>query len=485
MQKIQIDSNNNKVNVYAAPSGAALQNDYIVKVRAIGDEEWITVPTYQVKVDMHDVRYASMAYFDFAGSVEVEVSGPFYICEAVVRPLSYNIVPENDTKKIRFRLDRPMNVSVELNKNRYHNLHLFAGDIDDLADKKASSKYLKIEGSLQKAGFIGPDIFETAEFKSKKKIWLTPGIYYVDECLMDIPSDTEIYMEGGAIIIGGFICRNVRNIKIWGRPVFYQARFERFNGVNGIRLSHSEDIILENIIFINPCHYTVHMGQCQKIQIHNIKSFSCEGWSDGIDMMSCQHVHIQGGFLRTSDDCIAIYGSRWDNHGDSSDIVVEDIVLWADVAHPTMIGTHGDHEHEGDTISDIHFRDIDILEHNEPQAGYLGCLAINAGDKNTVDNVTYENINIEPFLHGKVIDIQVRWNKDYNPAPGKLIQNIRISNIYYHGEDEIPSYIGGYDDDMVVRDVHISNYIRNGHRCRSMDEANIKLGRYTDRVGID
>ncbi|MCR4618693.1 MAG: hypothetical protein K5669_10995 [Lachnospiraceae bacterium] len=488
MQRMQTDDVSSLVKVYAAPSGAVLQNNYKVRVRAVGENEWRDLPTYRVKVDMHDVRYAEMAYFDFSGKAEVEVSGPFYICEAVVRPLAAGIDIENDTKRVRFTLDRPVNISIELNKDRYHNVHLFAGMIDEHApdnDEKEAFKYTKLEGDLSKPGFIGPDVFESPEFLNKRKLWITPGIYYVDECVMDIPGDSEIYVEGGGIIIGGFRCQNAENVKIWGRPVFYQAGFERFNGINGIRLSFSKNIVLENIIFVNPCHYTVYMGGCENVYINNVKSFSCEGWSDGIDMMSSRHIRIEGGFLRTSDDCIAIYGSRWKYYGDCYDIVVQNIVLWADVAHPTMIGTHGDHKGNGDRISGICFRNLNILEHNEPQAGYLGCMAINAGDKNIIEDVTYENINIEPFLHGKVIDLQVRWNKDYNPAPGGGIKNITFRNIYYHGDNEVTSVINGYDESRKVENITIVNFVRNGLRCRDFGGANIKVGRHTKNVVID
>lgn len=479
MPRIKADKRNT-VKVYAAPSGAVLQKDYLLKVRAVGEDEWQEVPIYKVKVDMHDVRDASMAFFDFEGETEIEVSGPFYIAEAVVRPLSRNITPENDTKKIRFRLDKPENLSVELNKNRYHNLHLFAGKIDGLN----AEEYLKIRGNPQKANFLSADVFDDPEFKEKRKLYLTPGVYYVSECVMRIPSDTEIYAEGGVVIIGAFICEKAENIKIWGRPVFYQAGFERFSGINGIRISHSKNVTLRGAMFINPAHYTAFLGESEDVVIEDIKSFSCEGWSDGIDMMSCKNVQIRGGFLRTSDDCIAIYGSRWDNHGNSSNVLIDGTVLWADVAHPTMIGIHGDHAHSGDKISDIHFSNIDILEHNEPQAGYLGCMTINAGDKNTVEDVTYENINIEPFLHGKVIDIQVRWNKDYNPAPGKLIRGITFNNINYLGDGEVTSVINGYDAKLLVKNVSISHYVRNGVECKSFDEANIKVGRYTQDIRL-
>ncbi|WHX47775.1 hypothetical protein QNH46_16705 [Paenibacillus woosongensis] len=105
--------------------------------------------------------------------------------------------------------------------------------------------------------------------------------------------------------------------------------------------------------------------------------------------MASSDVEIDDVFLRTSDDCIAIYGTRWDYRGGTSRVKVRNSVLWADVAHPIMIGTHGDYEKEGDTIEDIVFENLDILEHHEPQENDWGAMAINAGDKNTVRNVRY------------------------------------------------------------------------------------------------
>lgn len=123
---------------------------------------------------------------------------------------------------------------------------------------------------------------------------------------------------------------------------------------------------------IDPPHYSIFIGQSEQIVIDNFKSFSTRGWSDGIDIMSSSEVRIQDVFMRNSDDCIAIYGSRWDFYGDTRNISVRDSILWADVAHPLMIGTHGDHERNGDTIESIVFANIDILNHHEPQENYWG-----------------------------------------------------------------------------------------------------------------
>ena len=239
-------------------------------------------------------------------------------------------------------------------------------------------------------------------------------------------------------------------------------------------------------MFINPPHYTVSLGDCAQVTVRGVKSFSCEGWSDGIDMMSCRDVTLEQCFLRTSDDCVAVYGSRWDNFGDSRNILVRDMALWADVAHPLMIGTHGDHAHDGDIIEHITFENIDILEHHEFQAGYLGAMAINAGDKNLVRDVVCRNIRIEPFEHGKVLDFQVRWNKDYNPAPGRGIEHILLEDIdIISGDGEEPSVIAGYSEEFVVRDVVIRRMYRDGKPVCDLAQANIQTGAFAKDILLE
>ena len=78
---------------YPTPEGAVLQKDFQIRVRAAGQVEWQEVSCYQVKVDMHEVRCASMAYFDFSQEAEVEITCPalFFIYQVDVRPLSAGI----------------------------------------------------------------------------------------------------------------------------------------------------------------------------------------------------------------------------------------------------------------------------------------------------------------------------------------------------------------------------------------------------------
>jgi Glycosyl hydrolases family 28 len=220
-------------------------------------------------------------------------------------------------------------------------------------------------------------------------------------------------------------------------------------------------VIIDGLIFINPTHYTVYGGQSKNLTIKNIRAFSDKGWSDGIDLMSCSDVLVDGVFMRNSDDCIALYGHRWNFYGDATNITVQNSTLWADVAHPILIGTHGDPEHP-DTIGNIVFTNIDILNHDEPQIGYQGCMSINVSDENLARDIRFENIRVEDFEQGQLVNLRVAYNKKYAHAPGRGIQNILFKDITYNGSHANPSIISGYNETRAISNVVFENLVING-----------------------
>ena len=125
------------VVTYPAPAEAALLDHFAVEVRAAGtDDAWQPVSVYRVKVDevvetRHKVTDSSMAYFDFDGEAEVRVvSRNRHVESARVRPSSYEIVPAVSGDTLTFTLDRPRQLSVEVNGEIFDNLQLFANPID-------------------------------------------------------------------------------------------------------------------------------------------------------------------------------------------------------------------------------------------------------------------------------------------------------------------------------------------------------------------
>ncbi len=98
---------------------------------------------------------------------------------------------------------------------------------------------------------------------------------------------------------------------------------------------------------------------------------------------------------------------------------------------------------------------MDILKRHELQHAYLGCLTINADDKNTVRHVLFENIRVEHIEHGKLLDVQVKFNPDYNPAPGWLIETVTFRSVRCECLPPVESVIAGYDAARLVRSIRL------------------------------
>ncbi|MFF3921288.1 glycosyl hydrolase family 28 protein [Paenibacillus lactis] len=472
---------------YPAPDGAVGNADFAVRVRTPGGE-YQDLFTYLVRVDMHDVREASMATFDFADAAEVEITYKREALQQVdVRPRASHVDYDVNSSTILLRLDRPCCLSIEVNGDRFHNLHIFANALEEGAPAPESSGTAFIEAGEYEVNKTVRLLLDqcAAKGQAKRVIYFAPGLHWFKDGLFHIPSDTTVYLAGGSVIIGSLVCSRAENVHIRGRGVIYLRDIEKTTYWRSVEINYSRNVTVEDIISIDPPHYSIHLGQSENVRIRGFKSFSTRGWCDGIDMMACRNILIEDVFLRTSDDCIAIYASRGEYKGGTANVRVNGAVLWADVAHPVMIGVHGDHEGEGDTIENIAFHHIDILEHHEPQDGYWGCLAINAGDQNTVRNVTFNDVRIEPFELGRLFDIRVFHNPKYNPVPGNRVENVYFNRVSFNGACDHPSIIAGYDAARVVTGIHFRDLRLNGRHITSPEAGNFECNAYSKNITFE
>jgi len=422
------------------PSAGALPagGDFSVKARIPG-QPWKDVPVYRVKVadgtaPAYVPRQSSMAYFDFSSRVEVEViSRKGKIGTARLRPLSYGIQPEVSNNAVRFFLDKPRNISVELDGDIFNNLQLFAGAPPAAAPDKADSN----------------------------TIYYGPGVHRVGT--VHLTSGKNVYLDGGAVVEGQFLIDHQENVHIGGRGILFQAGLDSGSSHSrhdALKIDFSQNVSIENIIVI-PNSYTVLMGSSRQIKIKGIRSFSAGGNNDGIDVFCSEDVLVDGVFMRNSDDCIAIYGHRWNYYGNTRNIRVVNSTLWADIAHPVLVGTHGDPGHP-DTLENLHFANIDVLDHHENQVDYQGCISLDAGDSNLIRRVLCEDIRVEDFRKGQLFNLRVMYNKKYNTAPGKGIEDVLFKNISYNGSHAGLSIIAGYDEGRCIRNITFENLRING-----------------------
>jgi hypothetical protein len=416
---------------FIAPEGMSQNGDFTVKVRT-PSHDWQDVFVYLVKVDMvtvngHASQDSSMASFDFTGTVDVSITfNRGNIQSARVRPLSYSITPEVKGNAIMFSLSEPRNLSVEVNGDIFHNLQLFANPIE--TNRPASTD---------------PNV-----------IYFGPGIHQLDGGMLNVPSGKTMYIAGGAVVRGQLVCNNVHDVHILGRGMLCESPR------GGVRIVNSTNVVVSGIVVV-PSGNTVLVGQSQNVTLESIKSISCGGNYDGIDIFCSSNVVIEGVFMRNSDDCIAIYGHRRNFYGDVQNITVRNSTLWADVAHPILVGTHGDTPNP-DTLEDLRFSNLDILDHMEPQIDYQGCMSLNAGDGNLIRNVQFVNIRVENFRQGQLVNLRVFYNRKYNTSPGRGIENVYFKNITYNGSHAENSVIAGYDDTRNVKNVVFENLVING-----------------------
>lgn len=413
---------------WQAPKGVELNNDFTVYIRSIGKSKWISVPTYLLKVDEvretgHHVEHASMATFDFSEKVEIAVTyNKGEIDSARVRPLSYDIPFTIEGNTLQFLLEKPANLSVEVNGDIFHNLHLFANPLDTFkVDKK------------------NPDL-----------IYFGPGIHHVEGGEFRIPSGKTVYVAGGAVMMGRMLIENVHDVKLLGRGIIDPSV------KMGIRIANSRNVYVEGLV-ATQCA----TGGSDSVTIRNVKVISYFGWGDGMNVFSSRNVLFDWVFCRTSDDCTTVYGTRLGFEGPSSNITMQNSTLWADVAHPIFIGIHGNAD-KPEILENLNYVNIDILDHKEKQLNYQGCLAINAGDENLIRNVRFEDIRIENFRQGQLVNLRIFFNKKYCKAPGRGIENVVFKNVSYTGNRTEISVIEGYDAQRKVRNIRFENLRING-----------------------
>ncbi len=420
---------------YPAPEGAPLKNDYDVFVRPRGVEEWTKIDTYMAKVNApigdnkHRVTQISYALFDFTGDVFVRV-----VCKnrkfksARIRPDYRGTIAnvQNDST-VQFILFQPENVSVEFDGSITDNLLLFT------SRPPVTEAEAEVEARRQGRQFIS----------------YAPG-YYTDKTIA-VPSNTTIYLAGGAYFTGTFTIKDAENVSIIGRGIARPG-----DGYEGCHVHRSKNVSIDGLI-LNTCP----IGGSDGVTLHDVRCISHPSWGDGLNVFASSNVLYDRVFCRTSDDCTTAYATRKGFGGSVRNVRMTNSTLWADVAHPIFIGIHGNSERP-DSIVELVYENIDIICQSEPQVDYQGCMAINCGDNNYVKDVLFDNIRIENIHQGSLLQIKVSHNAKYCTAPGRGVENVTFRNIRYNGEQPYMSIINGYNEERKVRNITFEGLKING-----------------------
>ncbi|MDT4793883.1 Glycosyl hydrolases family 28 [compost metagenome] len=488
---------------------------YSVRVKETGSSTWKDLFVYSTFVNnthgtLTKSERSSFVNFDFSGSVTIEITcntlpdldGPSSV---LIRPLSKNITPLVVDNTITFTLTEPGKFSVELLGDRYSGLHLFANNILNYPVQTGPNIHTYGPGVHQ---------YDLSLNNQHKKIHIMSGAVLIVRPVSEdysnyksrikLLDNDEIYIEGGGILKGGVIAEDVSNVKIYGRGIIdltnhrkqYDEVFSNYDYIRPITFFRCNNVLVDGVTLNDSQDVNMFLGDNNYVTINNVKVFSRARWGDGIHMKGCMNVDINDCFLRTSDDCISIYASRytppsWDEtylNRPALNINVQNTSLYADKAHPIEIGWHGNEERngiEGLDIYNLFFNNIDILEHDEiwidpdgtvrENAGdFLGAISINCSDGNKCSNFLFKDIRVEDFSNGRLLSVNVEGGGvGAAMTDGKRVENIRFENLSYNGYGEKPSSIKGLSCDRYVNGVHFENFKVNGTLIEELSDYNI------------
>ncbi len=305
---------------------------------------------------------------------------------------------------------------------------------------------------------------------------LTSGDYLVAGGLR-LRSGVHLYLEAGATILGSddidvrnrgtlISARGAKDIGIrgpgridaqgdafWTGSPGWQTEswrghaphdYSRVDGSPGrpIEFRNCQDVVLKDLTIVRSPSWTITLRGCDGVVISGVTIRNpLEGdWLDGIDIVGCSNVRIEGCHIETGDDALVLKSEP--NYPKVENITVTNCVL-ASAANGFKLGT-GSHG----VFRNITFSNSVIYsageEYGQRTISGVNLVNVDGGiiENVSVSNIVMHNVRAPLFIH---LGNRGQWMDE--PVPGR-IRNVLISNIVASG-GIITSSITGIPDHPV------------------------------------
>jgi hypothetical protein len=395
------------------------------------------------------IEKTPMAYFDFDGTVKIDIkSKETKVENVVVRPLSLGIKPEIKGDTISFELDKPAKLTIEVNGNIKRAIHLFANPLEKDVPRKDD-----------------PNV-----------IYFGPGIHKVGR--IPVKSNQTVYISGGAVVYGCIKAENLENVKISGRGIIDGSIYDRWVDTTvPIDLRNCKNSSVEGIMLLDPAAWTLNIYESQNIDINDVKIISARSNSDGITIQSSNDITVSNCFVRSWDDSLVVKGYGSDTKG----VTFDNCIVWTDLAQSCEIG----YETRANTIEDITFKNITVL-HNF----HKPVLSIHNTDNALVRNIHYQNIVVEDASLGMgdsqgynyLIDLFIGNSQWSQTSERGSIKGVYFDNIEILGGNFQPSRIYGYDDKHTIENVNIKGLKILGEEIKDTESGEFKINNYANTI---
>ena len=359
---------------------------------------------YQVKINGKEQRVYHTEFFDFVSfldenekaEVEVTVNEPFQ--KAVIRPTAVQIPFKEEGNKISISLPAGKRITLELDDKLESPLYVLPGKY---IPKPENATYVFENGKAYNVG-----------------------------CLQ-LNSDETVYIEYGAVVSGRIYSRMADRVRILGNGILYGGNWHAWdeNGAEQLIVPVlGENIEIRGITLLDGGSWHIVPVACKNVLIEDVNVLGKVITGDGVDIVGCENVVLRNCFIRANDDCISIKAVEFQDPSGCTDvrhILVEDCLFWnAEFGNTLEIG----YETRCDEITDVVFRNCDVVhcQYEGNQSG--GVLTIHNADRAHVHDIVYENIRIEDAQE-KFIDIKTLDSKYSRDRERGMVNDIFFKNI--------------------------------------------------------
>ena len=400
------------------------------KVEVIQDDKTADCFVYM----MYAMQYTnnclttSWASFDFSGKVKVRVTRlTDKVGYCAVLPSSRGIQVSKSDQSVEFEIDRPGQFSVDFQSGIFidHPLLIFAD----------------------------PPETDVPSPEDPNVMYFGPGLHEIGENRL-VPSNTTVYLAGGAYIKGQFRSSDSENVEFRGRGIISGEDYPVRSIGPLIRIDNCKNMLVEGITIIHAPSWCVRFSGINHV-VRNVKMigwwFSTDGVQTGTNGI------IEDCFFKVNDDAIKLYE---DNN------IARRCVIWQmENGSPFQIGWGGDEDVSNFTAYDC---DVIRVEHewdNENEAIFCSI----HGSPGHKRQYLYENIRIENS-QWRVFHIITKPNRwaEWDPERGNL-SDLTFRNIDFKGVQKVPSLIKGWDEKHMIWNVNFENVRFNGKVIEAMD----------------
>lgn len=390
---------------------------------------------------------AAFAYFDISSKTNVKVTADKPVTSVKVLPSSAEVKAEVSGNTVSLDILPGQKLTVEINGDEYHSLHLFANELESVKVDKNS-----------------PDV-----------IYFGPGVHHVGRLV--VRENQTLYVAGGAVLMcdtsdkpeGPWqpsITLAGNNIKVRGRGIIDGSLCPNL-GRNLMCVERCKNVSIEGVILRDSGVWTLPVRHSENVHIDGVKILGYRANSDGIDICNSKNVLVENCFIRTLDDLVVIKTLK---NGDiCSDIVVRKNVLWNEVAHALSVGAEINHD-----IRNVEFSDCDVIH----DKGREWSLRVYHCDGAMVSNVLFKNIRIEESQ--SLISLWINkavWSSgdERGHIKGVTFKDIKADNVV----NPVVQVLG-YDAGHKVEDVFFSNIRVNG---KAATDDMMKTNEFVEKIG--